>query len=120
AAVGRGVDTGDQVEHRGLAGAVGADESEQRAALEREVEIGDRLETAELHRHLLEREDRAACHGITPPPALAGAETTRAGRSRGCRTDPAGAGSSARSASASRSPCGTPSPGASARAGASS
>ena len=46
-AVSRGVEAGDEVEHGGLAGAVGPDEPDDLAALDREVESAHRGEPAE-------------------------------------------------------------------------
>jgi hypothetical protein len=46
---GGGVDAADQVEHRGLAGAVGADQREHLAAPHVEAHVVDRQHAAEAH-----------------------------------------------------------------------
>ncbi len=48
----RRVQTGEHVEERGLAGAVGTDEGDDRAERDVEVDVVDGGEAAELHPHL--------------------------------------------------------------------
>jgi len=47
---GRRVDAGDDVEHRGLPGPIGPDEPEDHAALDDQVQLAHRAESAEAHR----------------------------------------------------------------------
>ncbi len=57
-AFGRLVEAGDAVEHRRLAGAVRADQRGDLAALGLEGQVADGDQAAELHRQMLDREDR--------------------------------------------------------------
>jgi hypothetical protein len=50
--LGRSVDTGDQVEHRRLACAVGPDQAVQRTRADREVQLGHGLQAAEADARL--------------------------------------------------------------------
>jgi hypothetical protein len=56
----RGVDTVDDVEHRALAGAVGADDRPDLVLANVERDIGERLDAAERERHTLGRQDHLA------------------------------------------------------------
>jgi hypothetical protein len=56
AAGGGRVDAADQVEHRGLAGAVGADQGEHLAGLHVKAHVVDRQHAAEAHAEVLGRE----------------------------------------------------------------
>ena len=58
-ACGRLEDPGDQVEHRGLAGAVRADQAEDLAAVDRKAHVGDGAQAAEPFRDALDAQDRA-------------------------------------------------------------
>src|SRR5439155_22715418 len=53
------VDARDQIEDRGLAGAVRADETEDRSLRDRERDVAHRAEAAEGLRDFVELEDRA-------------------------------------------------------------
>ncbi len=57
---GRRVDAGQHVHHRALAGAVRSDQSVDRAAADRQVDVVERLQSAELHQHAAHVEDRPA------------------------------------------------------------
>ena len=56
------VDARDHVEERRLAGAVRADQADDRAPLDREVDVVDGDEAAELLAELLDLEEKVACH----------------------------------------------------------
>jgi hypothetical protein len=57
------VEAGDAVEHRGLAGAVGADQRGDLVGVGFEGEIRDGGKAAETHRHVLDREHRGLVRG---------------------------------------------------------
>ncbi len=56
AAFGGFVKTGDDVEHRGLPGAIGADQPDDMSFFEGQIEIGDSNQTAEAHGEMLDLE----------------------------------------------------------------
>jgi hypothetical protein len=56
------VDAADQVEHRGLAGAVGADQREHLAALHVEADLVDGQHAAEAHAEVLGRAKQDVVH----------------------------------------------------------
>ena len=61
---GRPIDAGEDVEHGGFSGAVGADEADKLAGEQFEVEIIDRLEAAELHGHVPHHQQRGGILGV--------------------------------------------------------
>src|SRR5438128_9097679 len=63
------VEAGDAVEHRGLAGAVRADQRGDVAALRREAQVVDRNKAAEPHGQALDRQDGLG-RGAHPCPCL--------------------------------------------------
>jgi hypothetical protein len=66
-AFGRLVEAGDAVEHRRLAGAVGADQRGDLAALCLERQVADGDKAAELHRQVLDLQDRVHGSGRHQP-----------------------------------------------------
>ncbi|MDT4859147.1 hypothetical protein FQZ97_936460 [compost metagenome] len=59
------VEPGKAVEDRGLAGSVRSDQSRNRVALNAEINVVERLDAAEVHHQLVDRENDIA-HGATP------------------------------------------------------
>ena len=64
AAARRPVEAADDVEHRALAGAVGPDDRRDLAAVDREADVGDRLDAAEVEVDVLDAEDRRGSRGV--------------------------------------------------------
>src|SRR5207253_2061234 len=69
----RGVETGDDVEERGLAGTVGPDEPDDLVLVDREADAVEHLEPAEAERDVVDVEVRvlSLSHGRPPPAARA-------------------------------------------------
>src|SRR5262245_3288858 len=86
AALGRLVETGDAIEHRGLAGAVWSDQRGDLATLGDERQVIDGDETAEAHGEMLDVQ-----HGISHPRPSRTSSTDTALRSlrntEGCRVE---------------------------------
>ncbi len=55
-AAGGFVEPGQAVEHRGLAGAIGADQREDRIAFDLQADIAQRLDATEMHHQFFNRE----------------------------------------------------------------
>jgi hypothetical protein len=72
-AAGGAVKAGQAVEHRGFAGAVGADQRGDRVAFDRQIHVAERLDAAKVHHQMLNLQDCVA-HGATP---LRGAKLVR-------------------------------------------
>ena len=68
-ALGGHVHAGEQVEHRGFTGAVGADEAHQLSGVHLDVEVLDGVEAAEGNAQMLRLQDRCfhLSHGSFPP-----------------------------------------------------
>ena len=64
------VEAVDDVEHRGLAGAVRADDGADLALADIERDVGDRLHAAERERDVLDREQHVAGRDVVARPAL--------------------------------------------------
>ncbi|MCY1366341.1 hypothetical protein D9M69_532330 [compost metagenome] len=60
------VEAGQAVEHGGLAGAVGADQRGDGAALDLQADVVERLDATEVHHQVLDAEDVFVAHGATP------------------------------------------------------
>ncbi|MNH22936.1 hypothetical protein D3C79_828120 [compost metagenome] len=60
------VEAGQAVEHGGLARAVGADQGEDLVTPHLEADIAERLDAAELHHQVVDRENDIVAHGATP------------------------------------------------------
>ena len=58
------VDAGNQIENGRFSGAVRSDQSDELPVLDREGEVGDAAQTAKLHRHSFELQQRGAHAGF--------------------------------------------------------